>query len=276
MTLKESLIEKIRKLPSRSSSHLSGHGYSAAKGFKFIKGYDELLVQIEEYKSETYLYLKMEGHLAFQSEHIRKTILPATLHGFAYLTKLLTGSGVTRNRTLKELAKNRPDLVFGERKEYRSGYPAKLAGKIYQKNENLYTNELYVGAMEVFKAFLAVANIAPANPIRENDVSEAFINDSIRRFEASLTDKAVLKKMGAIGWKNNLSFLHGKRPSHHVEKNKAKLLKDFKTLATTLKEEKNKFNGIHTEVHVGITDVLETLKEWAGGSQVRQNPGRFL
>ena len=46
----------------RMSSHLSESGRSASKGWEFLQGYKELLVQYESTKGKPYLFLKSEGH----------------------------------------------------------------------------------------------------------------------------------------------------------------------------------------------------------------------
>lgn len=46
----------------RKSSHLSGAGRSASRGWEFLKGYKELLIQYETTKGQPYLFLKSEGH----------------------------------------------------------------------------------------------------------------------------------------------------------------------------------------------------------------------
>jgi hypothetical protein len=50
-------------LQSRPSSHLSGKGASAHEGWRFLRGYEELLLQREvENTGAPYLLLKCEGH----------------------------------------------------------------------------------------------------------------------------------------------------------------------------------------------------------------------
>lgn len=88
-------------LQSRISSHLSKRGASAHDGWNFLKGYGELLLQIEgERENAPYLYLKCEGH-ALESGLSLSTIL----HGASWVKKTLTGSGATASVELKNLAK---------------------------------------------------------------------------------------------------------------------------------------------------------------------------
>jgi hypothetical protein len=58
----ENVKKAFEALPSRKSSHLDGKGRSAHKGFAFLKGYEELLVQWVATNERTYLMLKCEGH----------------------------------------------------------------------------------------------------------------------------------------------------------------------------------------------------------------------
>jgi len=87
-------------IQSRISSHLSERGASAHQGWDFLKGYGELLVQIEgERGGSPYLYLKCEGH-ALESGLSLSTIL----HGASWVKKKFTGSGATASKALKNLA----------------------------------------------------------------------------------------------------------------------------------------------------------------------------
>jgi hypothetical protein len=89
-------------LQSRISSHLSKKGASAHEGWDFLKGYGELLVQVEgERAGSPYLYLKCEGH-ALESGLSLSTIL----HGASWVKKTLTGSGATASKALNSLAKS--------------------------------------------------------------------------------------------------------------------------------------------------------------------------
>lgn len=58
----ENVKKAFEQLPTRKSSHLDGKGRSAHKGFAFLKGYEELLVQWVLTNERTYLLLKCEGH----------------------------------------------------------------------------------------------------------------------------------------------------------------------------------------------------------------------
>jgi hypothetical protein len=88
---------KTGALQERISSHLSKKGASAHEGWNFLKGYGELLVQIEgEANSAPYLFLKCEGH-ALESGLSLSTIL----HGASWVMKEVTGAGATASEALK-------------------------------------------------------------------------------------------------------------------------------------------------------------------------------
>lgn len=90
------------ELESRPSSHLSKKGASAHKGWRFLRGYDELLLQIEGESTGTpYLMLKCEGH-PLQVGFSLSTIL----HGASWVVKELTGAGMTASPELNELSEN--------------------------------------------------------------------------------------------------------------------------------------------------------------------------
>jgi hypothetical protein len=91
-----------KALQPRISSHLSKQGASAHEGWNFLKGYGELLLQIEgERGGAPYLYLKAEGH-ALESGLSLSTIL----HGASWVKKSLTGSGATASKALNQLSKS--------------------------------------------------------------------------------------------------------------------------------------------------------------------------
>jgi hypothetical protein len=83
------------KLKQRKSSHLEGsNARSAGQGFSFLKGYEELLIQIPE-TSPSSLMLKAEGHSAM-----------TVAHALGYFKKKKTGTGETANPNLNNLARH--------------------------------------------------------------------------------------------------------------------------------------------------------------------------
>jgi hypothetical protein len=88
-------------MQSRISSHLSKRGASAHQGWNFLRGYGELLLQIEGGGGSPYLYLKCEGH-ALESGLSMSTVL----HGASWVKKIFTGSGATASAALNNLAKS--------------------------------------------------------------------------------------------------------------------------------------------------------------------------
>lgn len=70
-------------LKKRISSHLSGKAYSAAQGWGFLNGYNELLVQVEGNIGNPTLMLKAEGHTM------------GLAHLKSQLVKSKTGAGLT-------------------------------------------------------------------------------------------------------------------------------------------------------------------------------------
>jgi len=93
-----------KKLSSRWTSHLHGpteKGADASKGWRFLRGYHELLVQIEEAPDGTYLFLKCEGHPAISYAHMK-----------SWNHKRKHGVGLDVNVDLLTLASNE-DLHLG-------------------------------------------------------------------------------------------------------------------------------------------------------------------
>ena len=85
-------------MQARISSHLSKQGASAHEGWDFLRGYGELLVQLEGTYG-TYLFLKCEGH-ALEGGLSMSTIK----HGASWIQKSITGAGATASEALKQWA----------------------------------------------------------------------------------------------------------------------------------------------------------------------------
>lgn len=93
------------KLKERKSSHLEGNNArSAGQGFNFLEGYHELLVQIPDTSSRSFM-LKAEGHGALTVKH-----------ALGYFKKLRTGAGETANPSLSNLARHHQRFGIADRK----------------------------------------------------------------------------------------------------------------------------------------------------------------
>ena len=108
-------------LQKRISSHLSKKGASAHEGWAFLRGYGELLVQVEgETTNAPALFLKCEGHA------LEKGISISTiLHGASWVVKEITGAGATASEALKQWA-SFSDTVEGRAAENFSNTYKKL------------------------------------------------------------------------------------------------------------------------------------------------------
>lgn len=89
------------RLGLRLSSHFEGHGRSAARGWAFLSGYDELLVQMEGGGKNSpgpasYLFLKCEGHTVYHIGHFT-----------SWLYKIKHGVGMVASPELEALAASR-------------------------------------------------------------------------------------------------------------------------------------------------------------------------
>ena len=117
-------------ITSRISSHLGGKGASAHEGWTFLKGYEELLVQVEGERAGTpYLFLKCEGHA------LTGFGLGTILHGAAWVKKEFTGSGATASPALNKLAKNSHSVEARAAENFSTSYKKlvkklKLSGKV--------------------------------------------------------------------------------------------------------------------------------------------------
>ena len=92
-----------KKLSWRPSSHLSKNGHSASKGWAFLMGYHELLIQFERTAGVPYLMLKAEGHTT--------GLTGVVAHCRSWRHKKKTGEGLTASPALKAFAASHPDIV---------------------------------------------------------------------------------------------------------------------------------------------------------------------
>ena len=123
-----------KHLYGRKSSHLSGSGRSASKGWKFLNGYKELLVQYEETKGTPYLMLKTEGHTTGASG-----VLP---HLRSYVHKLKHGEGLMASAALNQLA-GFSSMVEGRAAEnYSKGYEKLLADVLGFKGRDVTVRDM--------------------------------------------------------------------------------------------------------------------------------------
>lgn len=107
-----------KHLYGRKSSHLSGSGRSASKGWAFLNGYHELLVQMEDTKSIPHLLLKSEGHTTGPSG-----VIP---HLQSWVHKRRTGEGLMASEALNELARHTPMVTGRAAENYANAYKSLL------------------------------------------------------------------------------------------------------------------------------------------------------
>jgi hypothetical protein len=109
-------------LTGRKSSHLSGAGRSASRGWDFLNGYRELLVQLEDTAGQLHLFLKAEGHTTALDQ-----VIP---HLQSWWHKKKTGEGLEASAFLHATAKAYPQVEARAAENYGTGYKAlvKLLG----------------------------------------------------------------------------------------------------------------------------------------------------
>ncbi|SDZ83326.1 hypothetical protein [Microbulbifer marinus] len=109
----------FKKLKTRKSSHLSKSGRSAHSGWKFLAGYEELLVQWQETSDRTYLMLKAEGHTTGLG-----SLYP---HLKSWNHKRKTGAGLQANADLNRLANsNHTPIIARGAENFSNAYMAFL------------------------------------------------------------------------------------------------------------------------------------------------------
>lgn len=95
--VKKAMERLSRRLSSHLGSSMTNLARSARRGFDFLKGYEELLVQLEKNPrtanpDDRILFLKAEGHAALSISHFK-----------AWIKKRRTGQGLQRSKQLHDL-----------------------------------------------------------------------------------------------------------------------------------------------------------------------------
>lgn len=107
---------KSGELESRVSSHLSKKGASGHKGWDFLKGYEELLIQIEGRNTASpALFLKCEGHAM-------SGVTGTVMHLASWIQKNFTGAGMTASQALNEWASYSNDVEGRAAENFSKGY----------------------------------------------------------------------------------------------------------------------------------------------------------
>jgi hypothetical protein len=139
-------------MTTRMSSHLSKRGASAHEGWDFLKGYGELLVQIEGVKDvNSALFLKCEGH-ALESGLSLSTVK----HMASWVKKSVTGSGQTASQALNDWA-GYSSVVEGRAAENFSKSYEKLLGQLGLKSRSTTVEEM----MEAMVRKLGIPSLPP-------------------------------------------------------------------------------------------------------------------
>jgi len=116
------------ELQPRISSHLSKKGASAHEGWNFLRGYKELLIQLEgEQGGSPYLFLKCEGHPM-------EGVVSTAKHVFSWGVKTVTGAGATASAALHDLATDSSNVELRAAENFGGAYKSllkelKLEGK---------------------------------------------------------------------------------------------------------------------------------------------------
>lgn len=129
-----------RHLYGRKSSHLSGTGRSASRGWHFLNGYHELLVQYEYTLGRPFLMLKAEGHTTKN-----KDLIP---HLRSWVHKKKTGEGLTASEALRDLASTNALIEGRAAENYATGYKDLLKKVLKFKGKRITVRE---AAVALFK-----------------------------------------------------------------------------------------------------------------------------
>jgi hypothetical protein len=177
-------------LQSRISSHLSKQGASAHEGWDFLKGYGELLLQMEgDPAFAPYLFLKCEGHA------LEKGLSLSTVkHLASWVKKGITGSGQTASQALQEWA------TFSNVVE---GRAAENFGKGYEKLlKQLGLSSRKTTVEEAMEALVRKAGF-------NNGLPNQFKGDTNKLGQAMLGPQGyieVFKRQRAVLKKNGVDF----------------------------------------------------------------------
>ena len=200
---KNNVERGYRSLDARWSSHLSKRARSAGEGFYFLKGYKELLVQIEG----DFVFLKAEGHRASGDGAIS-----SVRHVGGWISKSITGSGNTASPELKFLAEKRPDLAIQRRnaENYGRGYQSLLRNQLKLRgpriNVRLVIDEIILlltnGVGEASEFFTLLTengfdkNLVSTQNLTHRDMGR-LLRDVVRPFVAQTPGAKLHKLMNA-------------------------------------------------------------------------------
>jgi hypothetical protein len=187
--VKDAYLSLLRSgaLQARISSHLSKKGASAHQGWSFLKGYEELLIQIEgEETSAPYLFLKCEGH-AIEGLISKSTVM----HGASWVKKTFTGKGMTASKSLQEWATFSSTVEDRAAENYSPAYEKLL--------KQLGLSGTKVSVEQVLEALLLKAGLTPRLPDSAKRDSHS-LGQSMIGFQGYIAlfkrQKAVLKGNG--------------------------------------------------------------------------------
>jgi hypothetical protein len=207
---------------SRKSSHLGGSGRSASKGWDFLAGYKELLVQNDTIKGRPFLFLKTEGHTTGLSG-----VVP---HIQSYLHKRKTGEGLQSSPFLGAIAVAVPGLIEPRAAEnYSKGYE-KLVKKLGIKGRMATVRDV---AEKLFQhtGFRPNGNADVATFIMVAD------NHQLGLALTAYCDAATLVGSGGLRYRGSGSFITGE------------MIQDLRNIARSLIDDgATHRNRVHREI----------------------------
>ncbi|APZ90634.1 hypothetical protein [Fuerstiella marisgermanici] len=224
-----------RHLARRKSSHLGGAGRSAKKGWAFLKGYRELLVQMETTKGTEYLFMKAEDYGTGLRGFIPHT------RGYFHMRK--TGHGLTASAALNTLASAGNPLVTVEGRaaeNYANGYKAQLRDVLKLRGTKITVRDM-LPALYQHARYPRPGNLA--------NMSNREIGDSLISF-----CRHVCMQRG-----------RGTQPGTSIPKGMSEItpemISDLQKLAKTLKADGDaQLNRVFREIRVAPAVVDSSLK----------------
>ncbi|MBW2281395.1 MAG: hypothetical protein JRG76_15780 [Deltaproteobacteria bacterium] len=212
----------------RKSSHLSGSGRSASKGWDFLNGYRELLVQYETTQGRSYLFLKAEGHTTGISG-----IGP---HMKSWRHKKKHGVGLEASPALHALAAASPAVEARAAENFAKGY-GKLLKDVLKLKGKLVT------VRDMVKALFDTAGYTLYPPTFAMTASNEQIGNALLRYCADASH------VGAGG----LKYRAGEAITQDM-------INDLRTVAQSLQSDGDvHLRRVYREIRVNSVDVDQSL-----------------
>ncbi|UVE69372.1 hypothetical protein L2Y90_21845 [Burkholderia pyrrocinia] len=230
----------------RISSHLGGAGRSASKGWSFLNGYKELLVQMETIEGRPCLFLKSEGHTTgFRG------VIP---HTVSYFHKMRTGEGMNASPMLGALSKAAPRFVEPRAAENYSKDYGKLLKSLGLKGRMVTAREM---TLELFRK----TGYIPEGQDDGSSFAKGATNRELGEALSAYCDAATTVGPGDLKYRGPDNMVTGK------------MIADLREVAKSLIDDGDTHRGrVHREIAMTPAELDKSLIDFGGTSAIEPRP----